>query len=260
MTILFYWLSERLRDFTMWPINLLRDFPLRSGRLLRTIWRGGKSLFFFVPEMGRAVRQGEGRAWLQRGNGRFANWLHQLLIQTFDLFGGPEIAQFFMHLFVRTTPLTGDEISLITSILGSNALRFGDVRVAEGGLWDLLFKLNGNLAFATWHTINLPRTGQHARQSLPILVHELIHVYQYEQIGSRYLSEAIYVLIKTKRDCYDYGGAAGLAAACEAGLSYCDFNREQQAKIIQDYYTLLQQGSDVSSYHHLLHQACAGEI
>mgnify|MGYP001817982224 CR=1 FL=1 len=26
-----YWLGQRMRDFLMWPINLLRDFPIRFG-------------------------------------------------------------------------------------------------------------------------------------------------------------------------------------------------------------------------------------
>ena len=68
------------------------------------------------------------------------------------------------------------------------------------------------------------------------------------------------MLLKTKRDCYDYGGAAGLVAACQAGLGYADFNREQQAKITQDYFTLRQKGADTAAYEPLIAQARQGVV
>ncbi|MCB8982776.1 MAG: DUF4157 domain-containing protein [Ardenticatenaceae bacterium] len=259
VTAVFYWLAERLRDASMWPINLVRDLPLRLSRLLSTLWRGIRGLVYLLPEWSQTP--GEARAaWGRWKLGRFVDGLHQLLVHSFDLLGGPEIAQFFMHLIARTTPLTGSEIAMFASVLGPDALRFGDVRVAEGGLFELVFKYNGNLAFATWHTINLPRSGRHTRANLPVVVHELTHVYQYERVGSRYLGEAIYMLIKTKRDCYNYGGAAGLQLACQAGKCFGDFNREQQAKITQDYFVLREKGSDVTAYEPFMAQVRAGEL
>lgn len=263
------WLAERLRDLLLWPVNLVRDFPIRAARLLATLWRGGRGVVFFLPEVGREVGRGEGNgrlsSYIRYKAGRVADWLHQLATNLFDLIGGPEIAQFFMHLITQTTPLTGDEIAMISSVLGPQAMRYGEIRVAEGGLFNLIFKLNGNLAFATWHTINLPLDNHsegygHTRHNLPVVVHELTHVYQYEQVGTRYLGEAIYMLIKTKRDCYNYGGWEGLAAACDGGQRYCDFNREQQAKITQDYFDLRQRGYDVTPYEPFVQQARAGEL
>lgn len=242
------WLSERVRDAAMWPVNLIRDFPVRFSRLLKTLWRGVLGAATFLPGAIEAIRRREFRVWLEQSAGRAAHWIHQFGVQLFDLAGGPEIAQFLMHLITKTTPLNGSEIAVISSILGPHGLRYGDVRVAEGGLFDLVFKLNGNLAFATWHTINLPRTGNHTRANLAVVVHELTHVYQYERLGSRYLGEAIYVLVKTKRNCYNYGSIEGLRRAAAAGKEYCDYNREQQAMMIQDYFTLRERGADVSDY------------
>lgn len=260
ITAVFHWLAERMRDLSMWPINLVRDFPVRLSRLLFTLWRGGRGLVFFLPEWGEARRNGRSQEWRRWKLGRLADGLHQFVSQIFDLLGGPEIAEFLMHLITKTTPLTGAEIAMIAGVLGPEAMRYGDVRVAEGGLFDWVFKVNGNLAFATWHTINFPRTGRHTRTNLPIVVHELTHVYQYEQVGSRYLGEAIYMLIKTKRDCYNYGGSAGLENVCAAGGRYCDFNREQQARITQDYYFLREKGSDVSAYEPFMAQVRAGDV
>jgi hypothetical protein len=260
ITSIFLWLGERLRDLFMWPINLVRDFPIRAGRLLRTLARGIDAILFFLPELFDAIRHRELGTWLRSKVGRFADWLHQLLTQLFDLLGGPEIGEFLIHLTCKTTPLTGDEIGVISTILGPQAMRYGDVRVVEGGLFDLIFRLNGNFAFATWHSINLPRTGRHTRQNRGIVVHELTHVYQYERVGSRYLGEAIYMLIKTKRDCYNYGGSQGLLGACAIGRHYRHYNREQQAMITQDYYVRSEKGLEVVSYEPFIAQLRSGEL
>jgi hypothetical protein len=254
------WLGERVRDLVMWPVNLVRDFPVRMTRLAKTVWRGIRGVVFLLPEAWRASRKPDFGGWLRWKGGRFFDGLHQFLTQIFDLLGGPEIGEFLLHLAARTTPLTADETEAIASVLGPEAMRFRDVRVVEGGVFDWIFERNGGLAFATWHSINLPRTGRHTRQNLPIVVHELTHVYQYEQVGSRYLGEAIYMLIKTKRDCYNYGGAAGLEAAYAGGRRYRDFNREQQAKITQDYYDLKSRGKDVTAYDSFIAQVQAGDL
>lgn len=259
-TAIFFWLGERLRDLFMWPTNLVRDFPVRTSRLLRTIARAINGILFFVPEFLDALRHREVGSWLRALPGRLADWLHQLLTQIFDLCGGPEIAQFIIHLLTKTTPLTGEEIATMSRILGPTAMRYGDIRVVEGGIFDLVFRLNGNLAFATWHSINLPRTGRHTRENRGIVVHELTHVYQYENVGTRYLGEAIYMLIKTKRDCYNYGGTQGLIVACTVGRRYRHFNREQQAMITQDYYSRSEQGLELSSYEPFITQLRSGEL
>lgn len=260
ITAVFNWLAERLRDASLWPINLLRDFPVRVGRLAHTGRRGIYGIVFFFPGAWQATQNKEFSRWLHDRGSHLVNWLHHLITHLFDLGGGPELGQFFMHIFARSTPLTSAEISIISSVLGADSLRFGDVRVVEGGIFDWIFKLNGNLAFATWHSINLPRTGRHTRQNLPIVVHELTHVFQYENVGSRYLGEAIYMLIKTKRDCYNYGGRVGLQDACMLGKRYADFNREQQATITQDFYDLKTQGKDVTAYEPFITQVRARDI
>lgn len=260
ITAVFHWLSERLRDVAQWPVNLIRDLPPRLSRLAQTIWQGLKGIVLVWPDLFTTAQAGQIRPWLGQTAEQLGGWLHRLLTQSFDLLGGPEVAQFIMHLITRTTPLTGAEIADISAVLGPNALRYEDIRVAEGGLFDLIFKVNGNLAFATWHTVNMPREGGHTRANRAILVHELTHVYQYEQVGTRYLGEAIYMLIKTKRDCYNYGAAAGLQQAYANGRTYRDFNREQQAQITQDYFTLRQRGADVSAYEPFIAQAQSGII
>ncbi len=255
-----YWLKERGRDAVFWPYNLVRDFPARLRRLGQTGRAGLAGLVAFIPEGTRAIREGNGRVWLRQSSRRVAGWLPRLIAQLFDLLGGPEVAQFFMHLFTYTTPLTKAEREMMQVILGKNALRWQDVRVAEGGLYDWLFRRNGNLAFTTWYTINFPRYGRHTRQNLAIVVHELTHVYQYHCVGTRYMTEAIYVLVITKRDCYRYGGADGLRRAAADGRTLPHFNREQQAQIVQDYYTRQTAGQETTPYHSFLEQMRHGRL
>jgi len=90
--------------------------------------------------------------------------------------------------------------------------------------------------------------ARNGRQHLSLLAHELTHVFQYHHVGSRYLGEAIYYLITTKRDCYQYGGSAGLQLCWQQGKTFSQFNREQQAQIIQDYFTKTQANHDTAAY------------
>ena len=202
------WFGQRGQDLLLWPINLVRDFPRRFARLLGTVLGAGQGLLFLLPELLDALRFGETRRWLRYKVGRILFWSHALLAQSFDLVGGPEICQLLLRPLGHATPLTSAEVANLQAVLGSDAIRVAEVRVLEGGLMDTLFRLNGNLAFAAWRTVCLPTRGHHTRANAPIVMHELTHVYQYERVGSRYLGEAIYMLIKTKRDCYNYGGPA----------------------------------------------------
>jgi hypothetical protein len=230
------WVGERLRDGRQWALNLIRDFSRRSGRLAGT-----------VAALGRVHRPQQVGAWL------FHFGCH-----LFDLVGGPEAAQLVAHLFVRTSPLTAAEVAAAEAVLGKGAIRFGDVRIAEGGLLELVFRLNKKRAFATWHTVNLPEEGRHGRSNSSLLVHELTHVYQYERVGTVYIGQALQAQRRLGRRAYDYGGPAGLLEARAAGKRYNDYNREQQGQIAQDYYLLRQRREDTAAYEPFISELKAG--
>lgn len=264
---MWYWFKERLRDAWLWPVNLVRDFPARSGRLLNTLLVGGKALLFAPVFVGQALRRGLLYQALRRAARQAGVWLHLLLVQLFDLLGGPEICQFVMHLGMHTTPLTAAEQTAVRPLFGPQNLRYQDVRIAQGGILHFIFRHNGGLAFATWYTIHLPvkkgaerETAVSSRQNLPLLVHELTHVFQYHHVGSRYLGEAIYFLVTTKRNCYQYGGPTNLQTCHHQGKRFGHFNREQQAQIIQDYFTQSRQNQDVSAYQPYLTQLRQREL
>jgi hypothetical protein len=255
MSVALYWLKERLRDAWLWPLNLVRDFPARSGRLAATLVKAGKALLLAPLFIWQFVQHQPTAAGMQQMVRHTGIWLHLLVVQLFDLAGGPELCQLVMHLGMHTTPLTEEERTAVQPIFGAKNIRYQDVRIAEGGILNLIFRYNGELAFATWYTIHMPKpkkvgegTAVSRRRNLPLLIHELTHVFQYHHVGSRYLGEALYYLTTTRRDCYQYGGSAGLQSCWQQGKTFVQFNREQQAQIIQDYFTNSQAKQDTSAY------------
>ena len=221
-------MAERGRDLRRWPQMLIQAFP---GRVLRL----GKALASSSP---RADLGGLRPPHLLPP---VADRVHRVAIALFDLMGGPEAAQLAMHLGMETSRLSPPEVAAIASVLGPDAIAYREVRVAQGGVLSLIFRVNGGRAFATWHTIHLP---EGKREDLSLLVHEATHIYQYEQIGSVYIGEAVYAQRRLGRDCYDYGGPEGLAA----GNPYDSYNREAQAQIAQDFFRRQRAGETVSAY------------
>jgi hypothetical protein len=206
-----WWLSERARDVVRWPVEVLRQAPARSTRLAATL-AGGPS-----KPLGL--------------------WLAVATVRALDLAGLPEVAEAVVRATTRATPLEPAEAAAAASVMGPDAVRWHEVRVAEGGVLRIAFHFNKQRAFTLWHTINLPSKGNHTRANMGILVHELVHVYQYEQLGSAYLPEAVHA--QHMPEGYDYGKELGLLRDRSDGKRFCDYNREQQAQIVQDFYDAL---------------------
>lgn len=204
-------------------LTTIRDFPRRLGRLT-----------------GGLVTMPANLSW-----GKYALWMHAVLWYLFDFLGGPELVQLWLRLGTETRRLTSDEITVAGSVLGPGSIRFQDVRIAQRGLLKTIFGLNGNRAFATWHTINLPDGRD---MDLDLLVHELTHTFQFERVGSVYIGQGLWVQARMGREAYDYGGPAGLNDSWAAGKRYKDYNREQQGQIAQDYCRLVRTDRDASAY------------
>ncbi len=156
------------------------------------------------------------------------------IFRVFDALRGSRLFEIIWHIVTRVSALTATEINAASSVLGTNAIHYGTVRVAEGGLLRLIFRFNRRRAFTTFHTINLPRSDGHSRSHLDIVVHELTHVYQFELVGSIYIWQAIRAQRATG---YWYGGWQQLKEDWSNGKHFRDYNREQQGQIAQDYYS-----------------------
>jgi len=143
------------------------------------------------------------------------------------------------RLVSKATPLSEKEANNAKSILGSNAIKYEKVRIAESGLVGFILNILGNPAVTTFHTINLPKKGGLERNEpnhgLETVIHELTHVFQFEHLGSRYITECLIAQHQEDYDCYNYGGAEGLRQARDAGKSLKGFDREQQASIVEGY-------------------------
>ena len=121
----------------------------------------------------------------------------------FDLLKGPRVFENVWHLLTRVSRLTEEEVDVASTVFGPSAIKFAAVRVAEGRLLRLVFKLNGNRAFTTFQTVNLPACGHHARSNRDIIVHELVHVLQFKVVGSIYIWQSL----RAQRTIgYQYGG------------------------------------------------------
>ena len=151
----------------------------------------------------------------------------------FELLRGPAVFQLGWCILTRTSPLTQAEIAVMTQVLGQNPGGYGRVRISEGRVLSWIFKCNGDRAFTTFHIINLPAKGRYSRSNVKLLVHEMVHVRQFEVVGSIYFWEA---LEAQRAKGYSYGDWRQLADDRHRGRRFQDYNREQQGQITEDYY------------------------
>jgi hypothetical protein len=219
----------------LWLRNIIRDTPTRMGRLIGAL----------------------GAGWSIGSFRESAAWLHAVLTYSFDVIGGPEIIQSAIRALTVTRPLTNKEVEAAERVLGTAAIRYRDVRVAHGGIWQFIFKLNRQRAFATWHTINLPG---HRMNNLPLIVHELVHTCQFEKVGSIYIGQGLWAQFRHGTGAYDYGGSTGLNAAHSAGKHFSDYNREQQGQIAQDYYDRQQTELGTEAYEPFIDELRLGAL
>jgi hypothetical protein len=127
--------------------------------------------------------------------------------------------------------LESTETSIAREVFG-DALDTTALRLAEGGILGS-FGVARTLPRLVTFPKGVLTTPQHRARYERWLVHELTHAYQYQH------GRGIFSLLPTaiagffKKSLYDYGGPEGLR-----GRSFDDFNTEQQANIIADYYYL----------------------
>lgn len=90
------------------------------------------------------------------------------------------------------------------------------------------------------HEINL--------QDMAWLLHELTHTWQYQQRGPVTILSALHIHLFSRSNPYDYGGEQGLRAAIHTRRTWADFNIEQQADIVRDYYLRVRQARDIHAW------------
>jgi len=176
---------------------------------------------FFFLQYGKRVRELFGHF----GKARLFSgwWWLELLVRIVEMAGGFVLFETLME-WVKwnTRPLTPGERSLAGRFFG-DAIRLDLVRV---DLWTILGSAQWHFAYVSLHTVNCWK-----RISDEVLIHELVHVWQYEQFGAAYLAGALRA--QRSPQGYNYGGVEAIK-----GRRLADFNFEQQAEIAMDFFRL----------------------
>ncbi|MEM1215165.1 MAG: hypothetical protein AAGJ82_05750 [Bacteroidota bacterium] len=155
-------------------------------------------------------------------------WWVELVYLLLDVFGLPEIYETLVDWIKwNTRPLHTEEIALLRPIFG-NSIDYRRVRIDERAF---LGPPQWHICYVSFYTINAWRP-----MGPDLLIHEVVHVWQFQQLGSVYIPRAL----QAQRSAmgYNYGGAPALVNHVRAGGQLTDFNLEQQADIVADYWRL----------------------
>ena len=183
--------------------------PLRLRRLIQHIWHG--ITVFFVKK--------------QR---RIPDWWQDFAFLMMDLVAVPELFETIVDFGKwNTRPLTPLERQLAASVFGS-VLNLDAIRVDEKA-WIGCQK--HKILYVSYFIINA--WGCIRPQ---IFIHELVHVWQFQKQGGAYIPRALRA--QKSKQGYNYGGIEALRASKELGGRLVDFNLEQQAEIVGDYYAI----------------------
>ena len=156
----------------------------------------------------------------------------------------------------QTRGLYPEEIEAAKMVFGK-ALPLDQVRIDEGAF---LGPKQRHFAYVSFHTVNF-----WGNMPMDLLIHELVHVWQYRELGAVYIPWALLAQRSPMR--YNYGGVANLKDLLKRGEGLRDLNLEQQADVAADYFRLLhgrrpQWGTggvqDIPIYERLLREAGLG--
>ena len=201
-------------------LDIVRRFPLRVIRLILHITA--------VPTY--LISAGLYGVKL-RFPARLLLWCGELLFLLMDLAGITECYEIGSHwLKPRSRPLQPQEITWARAIFG-NTIPYRRIRIDESAH---IGPRQYHFCYVSFCVINSWRAMPPA-----VLIHELMHVWQFERYGSPYILRAL--LAQHTLMGYDYGGLIALQAARAQHLGFLPFNYEQQASIIEDLFRLQQQ-------------------
>lgn len=157
-----------------------------------------------------------------------AQWWLGLLYLLLDVVALPEFYETLLD-FVKwnTRPISSKEYLLLYPIFG-NSINYKRIRIDERSY---LGPKQKQFCYVSFYTINSWGTMNEA-----LLIHEVVHIWQFQQLGSIYIPLAL-AAQRTKEN-YNYGGAPRIAYWASIGGQLTDFNLEQQADIVADYWRI----------------------
>lgn len=164
--------------------------------------------------------------------GRLSLWLGEWLFLLLDIMGLPEWYE-LGNSWIKfgSRPLNAQEKSLARFIFGPTI-----------PLYRIQLDERARVGPRQYHFCYVSFCVINSWEEMPpaILVHELVHVWQFQRFGSVYILRAL-LAQRTPRG-YDYGGIGPLDDARQQGVALRPFNYEQQASIIEDYFRLHRTG------------------
>ena len=225
-------LWEKLKAIGLRAKRWITSLPARLKRLVLHLWKGVKSLKPWSLEWWKSL--GKAETWKN-----FGLWLGELVIYYYEVLGIGEILETLAD-FIKfnSRPMTSTEETEAKKVFGDK-INYSLVRIDEYSLiaWlGMKIKNADNMAVVTFHTVNFSRKidAQKGTSDMAWLIHELVHVWQYERMGAMYMARATHA---QNNAGYDYKGIDKLREKQSQGLD--GFNLEQQGDIISDYYRIL---------------------
>jgi hypothetical protein len=107
----------------------------------------------------------------------------------------------------------------------AGGLKYEAVSVEKMGSFTEL--INGSRAYTLGNTINLPgKAHAYPYQYVSVIIHELVHVWQYQRGGWGYVPSALKAQL--------FGDGYDFAKALREGKPWAKMNPEQQGQMIQD--------------------------
>jgi len=190
-------------------------WPTRFLRLLRHLFR----LPLIILGIGLEVHYYEFYRY------RLLIWSAELLLYTIDLLPFPEIfGTLDEWINYRTRNLNQVERSILEPIFGHN-MKYNLILIDEKSR---MISKKKSIVYVSFNTIN-----SWGIMSPPLLVHEAVHVWQYQQKGSVYILRSL--LGQKTTAGYNYGNLQQYSNLPKL-LAADKFNYEQQAEIITDFY------------------------
>ena len=214
-------LFYKIGSFYKRIVRYFTHFPTRLMRLFRHI---GQPFLFRLSKKDYWKDEADFSSW----GSVIVLWIIELFVLILELLGFGELyetANDFLKYSSR--PLTPEELILAQTVFGST-INYEPIRIDERAHVGPRFY---RFCYVSFNIIN-----SWGVMHPHILIHELVHIWQYQRFGAIYMIRA---LIAQHTHCgYDYGGIQALKDRRKKGEGLLDFNLEQQGDIITDYFLL----------------------
>ncbi|HFA47562.1 MAG TPA: hypothetical protein ENJ95_00935 [Bacteroidetes bacterium] len=208
-------IAAKIEGTAVRAIDAVRLLPRRLWRLFVHFAGGIKGLLGSAKKTGLPVSP-------------YSLWWLEFTFYLLDLLAVPEIYETLMDWSKwKTRPLTGEEEQLARSVYGKS-INYKRVRIDESA--KIVCRAH-HIYYVSFFTINAWKPFRP-----DIFIHEMMHVWQFQHLGGIYIPHAL--LAQKTLLGYNYGGLAALEACKKKGGGFADFNMEQQADIVTDYFCL----------------------